>query len=51
MINQYDFEGYYIQQMQSYTSSSSPSMDDYSYDPEMNVPKEILPFYSSFYHT
>jgi len=50
MINQYDFEGYYIQQMQSISSNSSP-IDDYTYDPTLLLPKEILPFYTSFYHT
>jgi len=50
MINQYDFESYYIQQMQSFSSNSTPT-NDYSYEPTLLIPKEILPFYTSFYHT
>jgi len=47
ILSQYDFESYYQQQLQSFSSSS---MDGYSYDPLMEVPKEILPYYISFYH-
>ena len=47
IVSQYDFESYYQQQLQSFSSSS---MEDYSYDPNMEVPKEILPYYTSFYH-
>ncbi|ORY22612.1 hypothetical protein LY90DRAFT_515460 [Neocallimastix californiae] len=45
---QYDFEGYYQQQLQTFSVSS---MDDYSYDPNMPVPREIMPYYISFYQT
>jgi len=48
LISQYDFEGYYQQQLQTFSVSS---MDDYSYDPNMPVPREILPYYVSFYQT
>jgi len=48
LVSQYDFEGYYQQQIQSYSVSS---MDDYSYDPNMPVPNEIMPYYINFYHT
>ncbi|ORX43445.1 hypothetical protein BCR36DRAFT_303847, partial [Piromyces finnis] len=46
LISEYDFEGYY-QQIQGY---SIPSIDDFSYDANMPVPKEIMPYYTSFYH-
>jgi len=48
LISQYDFEGYYQQQMQTFSVSS---MDDYSYDPNMPVPREIMPYYINFYKT
>jgi len=48
LISQYDFEGYYQQQLQAFSVSS---MDDYSYDPNMPVPREIMPYYVSFYQT
>jgi len=48
LVSQYDFEGYYQQQLQAYSVSS---MDDYSYDPNMQVPREIMPYYINFYHT
>ncbi|KAG4095522.1 hypothetical protein H8356DRAFT_1276326 [Neocallimastix lanati (nom. inval.)] len=48
LISQYDFEGYYQQQLQTFSVSS---MDDYSYDPNMPVPREIMPYYISFYQT
>jgi len=51
MISQYDFEGYYIQQIQSNISNSTFSMDSNAYDPDMPLPKEIFPFYNSFYQT
>jgi len=47
ILTQYDFEGYYQKQVQSFSVSS---MDDYSYDPNTPVPKEILPYYTSFYY-
>ncbi|OUM57991.1 hypothetical protein PIROE2DRAFT_16853 [Piromyces sp. E2] len=48
-VTQYDFEGYYQQQLASCQSSSS--MDSYSYDPNMAIPNEILPYFLSFYYT
>jgi len=48
LISLYDFEGYYQQQVQSFSVSS---MDDYSYDPYHPVPREILPYYIIFYQT
>lgn len=48
LVSQYDFEGYYQQQIQSFSISS---MDDYSYDPNMPVPSEIMPYYLNFYKT
>jgi len=47
MVSQYDFEGYYQKQVQSFSASS---MDDYSYDPSTPVPRELLPYYTSFYY-
>ncbi|ORX87559.1 hypothetical protein BCR32DRAFT_240036 [Anaeromyces robustus] len=47
IVSQYNFDEYYQQQVQSFSTSS---MDEYSYDPTMPVPKEILPYYTSFYH-
>jgi len=46
LVSQYDFEGYY-QQIQNYSTSSQ---DNYVYDPSMLIPKEIMPYYMSFYH-
>jgi uncharacterized membrane protein len=48
LVSQYDFEGYYQEQLQAYSVSS---MDDYSYNPNMQVPREIMPYYINFYHT
>ncbi|ORX43449.1 hypothetical protein BCR36DRAFT_373946, partial [Piromyces finnis] len=48
-ITQYDFEGYYQQQMMS--TQPTQSMDSYSYDPNMAIPKEIMPYFTSFYYT
>ncbi|OUM69437.1 hypothetical protein PIROE2DRAFT_57479 [Piromyces sp. E2] len=48
LVSQYDFEGYYQQQLQAFSVSS---MDDYSYDPNMPVPRELMPYYVNFYHT
>jgi len=48
LVSQYDFESYYQQQIQAFSVSS---MDEYSYDPNMPVPKEILSYYVSFYQT
>jgi len=47
IVTQYDYESYYQQQLQSLSNSS---MDDCVYDPDMEVPKELLPYYVSFYH-
>ncbi|ORX43447.1 hypothetical protein BCR36DRAFT_304103, partial [Piromyces finnis] len=49
LVAQYDFEGYY-QKIQQQNSSSSSSMNEYSYDPNMPVPIEIMPYYTAFYH-
>ncbi|ORX87561.1 hypothetical protein BCR32DRAFT_264155 [Anaeromyces robustus] len=46
LISQYNFDEYYQHQVQSLSSSS---MDDYTYNPNMIVPKEILPYYLSFF--
>ncbi|ORX43441.1 hypothetical protein BCR36DRAFT_303844, partial [Piromyces finnis] len=46
LVSQYDFEGFYQKQVQSFSISS---MDSYSYEPNMPVPNEILPYYTSFY--
>jgi len=48
LVSQYDFESYYQQQLQAFSVSS---MDEYSYDPNMPVPKELLSYYVSFYQT
>ncbi|ORX45452.1 hypothetical protein BCR36DRAFT_299500 [Piromyces finnis] len=48
LVSQYDFEGYYQQQLQTFSVSS---MDEYSYDPNMPVPRELMTYYISFYHT
>jgi len=48
LVSQYDFEGYYQKIQQA--SFSTSSMDEYSYDPNMPVPREIMPYYTSFYH-
>jgi len=47
MVMQYNFDAYYqqVQQNQQY----SASMDEYSYDPNMQVPREIMKYYVSFY--
>ncbi|KAG4103067.1 hypothetical protein H8356DRAFT_1288506 [Neocallimastix lanati (nom. inval.)] len=49
IVSQYDFEGYYQKQVQS-LSVSSLEDDDYVYDPDTAVPKELLPYYTSFYY-
>ncbi|KAG4103070.1 hypothetical protein H8356DRAFT_982675 [Neocallimastix lanati (nom. inval.)] len=48
LIDQYDFEGYYQEQIQSYTTSA---MDNYSYDQNVAVPETLLPYYNRFYKT
>jgi len=48
LIDQYDFEGYYQEQIQSYTTST---MDNYSYNQNVQVPDTILPYYNRFYKT
>eukprot|EP00833_Pecoramyces_ruminatium_P001322 jgi/Orpsp1_1/1175354/evm.model.c7180000053503.1 len=47
IVKEYDFENYYFQQLQNYSDNS---FDDCSYDPNMPIPKEILPYFKSFYH-
>jgi len=49
MVAQYDFDNYYQQQIKS--NYATPSMDSYSYDPTLIVPKEIYPYFKSFYYT
>jgi len=51
LIEQYDFDGYYHQQIQSYSSYSRSSLDGYSYDSKVYVPKKIIPYYDRFYNT
>jgi len=46
LVSQYDFESFYQKQTQSYSLSS---ISNYTYDPNMAVPEEILPYYTSFY--
>lgn len=48
LLEQYDFDGYYHQQIQSYSRSS---LDSYSYDSKIQVPKKIVPYYDRFYNT
>jgi len=48
LIDNYDFEGFYQEQIQSYTT---PAMDNYSYNPDAQVPKELIPYYERFYNT
>jgi len=48
LINDYDFESFYQEQLQSYTTTA---MDNYSYNPEAQVPKELIPYYERFYNT
>ncbi|ORX87565.1 hypothetical protein BCR32DRAFT_289221 [Anaeromyces robustus] len=50
LLNQYDFEGYYQQQVQSFTTPTS-IMENYSYDSNIPVPKEIIPYYKRFFDT
>jgi len=57
IITQYDFENYYFQQLHNnfstkYNESSNSEnfMENYNYDPNMLIPKEILPYFISFYH-
>ncbi|OUM57992.1 hypothetical protein PIROE2DRAFT_64683 [Piromyces sp. E2] len=49
-VTQYDFEGYYQQQLVS-TQITSSSMENYSYDPNMAIPNELMPYFTSFYYT
>jgi len=46
ILSQYDFEGYYKEQIRNYAYLK---MNVFTYDPNMRVPKEILPYYTSFY--
>jgi len=48
-ISQYDFESYYQQQILG--SHSSSSIESYTYDPNMAIPREIMPYFKSFYYT
>ena len=48
IVGQYNFDEYYQQVQQNYQTSAS--MDGYSYDPNMFVPKEIMKYYMYFYH-
>jgi len=48
IILQYNFDEYYKQVQQN--NQYSASMDDYSYDPNMQVPREIMKYYVSFYN-
>jgi hypothetical protein len=48
-LAQYDFEGYYQQQLMS--QQVTASMDSYSYDPNMAIPRQIMPYFTSFYYT
>ncbi len=48
LVSQYDFEGYYQQQVQSFTSFT---IGENSYDPNLPIPKELLPYYKLFYDT
>ncbi|OUM64918.1 hypothetical protein PIROE2DRAFT_8134 [Piromyces sp. E2] len=48
LISQYDYDGYYQQQIQSVATDA---MTQYAYDPSTPVPKEILPFYQNFFKT
>eukprot|EP00833_Pecoramyces_ruminatium_P012010 jgi/Orpsp1_1/1186042/evm.model.c7180000096603.1 len=48
LIDQYDFEGYYKEQIQSYTTTT---MDNYSYNQDAQVPEELVPYYEKFYDT
>jgi len=41
-----DFDSYYNEQAYYYSNSTISS---YSYDPSMHIPKEILPYYITFY--
>jgi hypothetical protein len=50
IVTQYDFENYYFQQLQGNNNNSDGSMDNYSYDPNMPIPDEILPYFTSFYY-
>jgi len=50
-IAQYDFEGYYQQQLLSSSQQMASSMDSYSYDPNMAIPRQIMPYFTSFYYT
>ncbi len=47
IVTQYNFDEYYKQVQQNYQSTIS--MDEYSYDPNMQVPKQIMKYYVSFY--
>jgi len=49
IISQYDFEYYYRQQLGSINTTSS--IEGSSYDPSMTIPKQLLPYYTSFYYT
>jgi len=50
LVSQYNFDEYYEHQMQSLSASSIEEADrNRSYDPNMIVPKEILPYYLTFY--
>ncbi|ORX87564.1 hypothetical protein BCR32DRAFT_240042 [Anaeromyces robustus] len=48
LLDQYDFEGYYQQQIKSYTT---PTIQNITYDSNIPVPKEINPYYQRFYNT
>jgi len=49
MVSQYDFDSYYQQQVKS--NYATLSMDSYSYDPTLIVPREIYPYFKNFYFT
>jgi len=48
LIGQYDYDGYYQQQIQSVATDA---MNHYDYNPTVPVPKEILPYYQNFFKT
>jgi len=46
ILGQYDMDDYYNEQIRNY---SNLSINSYSYDPAMRIPKEILPYFLTFY--
>jgi len=48
LVDLYDFEGYYQEQIQYYNTTVE---DSYSYNSNLSVPAAIIPYYDQFYRT